>query len=77
MTIVASPSRVCADHGLEFWNGLLAYSRGRSGPCVKLEALCHCRACEEQAASRRRASAITRVGTSPGDHVGFTMPLVA
>jgi hypothetical protein len=77
MTIIASPQRVCSDHGLEFWTGLLAYTRGRSGPCVKHEAVCDCLLCEEQDASRLRALAITSVGPSPGDHVGFTMPLAS
>ncbi len=58
MTIIASPQRVCSDHGLEFWTGLLAYTRGRSGPCVKHEAVCDCMLCEEQGASRLRALAI-------------------
>jgi hypothetical protein len=77
MTIIASPQRVCSDHALEFWTGLLAYTRGRSGACVKHEAVCDCILCEEQGASRLRELAINSVGPSPGDHVGFTMPLAS
>ena len=58
MTIIASPQRVCSDHALEFWTGLLVYTRGRSGACVKHEAVCDCILCEEQGASRLRELAI-------------------
>ena len=76
-TIVAIPSRVCSDHAQEFWTGVLGYARGRSGPCVKRDTRCHCVACEEHHASRLRAEAIAGVGASPGDHVGFAMPLAS
>jgi hypothetical protein len=76
-TIIATPSRVCSEHALEFWTGLLVYARGRSGPCVKHETLCDCVACEELGVSRLRAFAIASVGPSPGDHVGFAMPLAS
>jgi hypothetical protein len=76
-TIIATPSRVCSEHALEFWTGLLGYARGRSGPCVKDETLCDCVACEELTASQLRASALCNAAPSPGDHVGFAMPLAS
>jgi hypothetical protein len=76
-TIVASPSRVCYEHALEFWTGLLDYARGRSGPCVKNETLCDCVACQELGVSQLRASTIPGVAPSPSDHVGFVMPLAS
>jgi hypothetical protein len=76
-TIVATPSRVCSDHALEFWTGLLAYTRGRSGPCVKHETLCGCVACEELGVSQLRVAALLGAEPSPGDHVGFAMPLAS
>jgi hypothetical protein len=76
-TIIATPHRVCAEHAQEFWSGLLAYTHGRSGPCVKDDMLCDCVACDEISAARQRASAIASVGPSPGDHVGFAMPMAS
>ena len=76
-TIIASPNRVCSDHAMEFWTGLLAYTHDRSGPCVKHETLCSCVACEDLGAAQRRAVAIKSVGPSPGDHVGFAMPMAS
>ena len=77
MTIVATPGHVCAEHALEFWSGLLEYARGRSAPCVKNDQVCECPLCEERGALQLRASAIASVGPSPGDHVGFTMPIAS
>jgi hypothetical protein len=76
-TIIATPHRVCAEHAQEFWTGLLAYTRGRSEPCIKLETLCDCVRCEELGVAQLRALAIARVGASPGDHVEFAMPLAS
>jgi hypothetical protein len=76
-TIIATPSRVCSDHALEFWIGLLDYARGRTGPCVKHETLCGCVACEELGISQLRAAALLGAEASPGDHVGFVMPLAS
>ena len=76
-TIIASPARVCADHAQEFWTGLLAYTHGRSGPCVKHDTVCDCVACEEHQAALLRAEAIASVPASPGDHVGFAMPMAS
>jgi hypothetical protein len=77
MTIVATPDHVCVEHALEFWTGLLAYTRGRSAACVKNDEVCDCPLCEEHGAQQRRASAITSVGPSPGDHVEFAMPIAS
>jgi hypothetical protein len=77
MTIISTPDRVCAEHALEFWSGLLEYTRGRSAPCVKADQVCACPLCEERGAQHLRASAIKSVGPSPGDHVGFTMPIAS
>jgi len=47
-TIVSNPERVCLEHALEFWTGLLAYARDRRrDPCMKYEGFCTCTACEE------------------------------
>lgn len=77
MSIISSPNQVCFEHALEFWTGLLAYTRGRSGPCVKHEMPCTCPVCEELTASQLRAAAIARVGRSPGDHEDFPVRLAS
>jgi hypothetical protein len=77
MKIVANPDHVCLEHALEFWTGLLAYSRDRSGTCVKLERVCECPLCEELAASQRRAAAIAAAGPSPADHEPRWLRLVS
>jgi hypothetical protein len=76
-TIVANPHRVCLEHAVEFWSGLLDYTRGRSAACVKHVALCECPACEQMEAERLRAFALSRVGPSPGDHVDFGIALAS
>jgi hypothetical protein len=76
-TIIANPSRVCLQHALEFWTGLLGYARGRVEPCVKDERLCACPLCEATDAARVRAFAILSVGPSPGDHVDFQISLAS
>jgi hypothetical protein len=76
-TIVANPHRVCVEHAVEFWTGLLDYTRGRSVACVKNVALCACRACEQQDAARLRSFALSRVGPSPGDHDDFGIALAS
>jgi hypothetical protein len=76
-TIIAIPHQVCQEHATEFWTGLLGYSQGRSGRCVKHERLCSCPACEELSASQARSFAVKGVEPSPGDHVGFAMPLAS
>ena len=45
MQIVSNPERVCLEHALEFWTGLLAYAQDHSDPCVRQERLCTCRLC--------------------------------
>lgn len=77
-TIVATTHRVCLTHALEFWTGLLDYTRGRSAPCVRgTDEVCTCRMCEELAAAQLRASAIASVGPSPGDHEDFGVRLAS
>ena len=76
-TIVATPHRVCLEHAIEFWTGLLVYTQGRSGPCVKDQMECECTACSELAESQMRAFAIRSVGPSPGDHEDFAIGLAS
>ena len=76
-TIIANPSRVCLEHAVEFWTGLLDYTRVRVEPCVKYEGVCACPACERMEAARVRAFAILSVGPSPGDHVDFQISLAS
>jgi len=74
---VSNPEQVCFEHALEFWTGLLAYTRGRSDPCLKHERLCTCRACEELSRSQLRAFAIAVAGPSPPDHERFQIRLAS
>ena len=76
-TIIATPQHVCFEHALEFWTGLLAYTHGRSAPCVKHKEVCSCPLCEEMDASFARSSAIQSVGASPGDHENFAVRLAS
>jgi hypothetical protein len=76
-SIIANPHRVCLEHASEFWTGLLAYTRGRSGLCVKEETVCACALCAEAEAARIRSFAISSVGPSPGDHVDFQIALAS
>jgi hypothetical protein len=73
MTIIANPSRVCERHALEFWTGMLVYTHGRSGLCVKEREVCSCPLCEDLA----RSFAIKNVGASPTDHAGFGVRLAS
>ena len=59
--IAAEPERVCSDHALEFWTGLLAYAKAHSNPRRQHEASCACTSCEELSAAARRASASAAV----------------
>jgi hypothetical protein len=77
LTIVSTPHRVCLEHALEFWTGLLDYTHGRSGPCVKHQEFCTCALCEELTAAQVRAFALKDMPASPGDHVGFAMPIAS
>jgi hypothetical protein len=76
MTIWSNPERVCFEHALEFWNGLLVYTRDRA-LCVEQSGPCSCRMCEELMASALRAAAIAASGPSPGDHEDFTIRLAS
>jgi hypothetical protein len=77
MTIIARPHRVCLEHGTEFSTGLLDYTRGRSGPCVKNHTRCSCRGCKDAKASRARSLAITGLRRWPGNHVDFDISLAS
>lgn len=76
-TIIANPPLVCFEHALEFWTGLLAYTRGRSGPCVKDQEQCFCPLCEQLSAEQARSLALASVSRSPGDHEGFAIRLAS
>ena len=65
MQIVSNPERVCLEHALEFWTGLLVYAKGHSDPCVRQVRLCTCRLCAGLSAPDRRA--ISAAGPSPSD----------
>jgi hypothetical protein len=58
MRIASHPERVCLEHALEFWTGLLAYARGSSDPCVTHEPLCTCESCNKLSASYLRTVAV-------------------
>ena len=75
--IIATTPRVCLEHALEFWTGLLAYTRGRSGACVKNQEECSCPLCAELAAEQMRRAAIASTRRSPGDHEAFTIRLAS
>lgn len=77
MTIISSPDRVCFEHALEFWTGLLAYTHGRNGRCVKQETMCTCPLCEELTTLQARTFAIASVDSSPGDHEDFPVRLAS
>jgi hypothetical protein len=61
-TIVSCPEKVCFEHALEFWTGLLVYARDVS---------------EDAKASHLRVAAIAAVGPSPGDHANFSIRLAS
>jgi hypothetical protein len=75
-TIIANPHEVCLEHALEFWTGLLAYARSRSGPCVKNEGQCTCPLCAEVGAEQLRDLAVASAAP-PGDHEDFTIRLAS
>jgi hypothetical protein len=56
MQIVSNPERVCLEHALEFWTGLLVYAKDHSDPCVRQERLCTCRLCEGLSELARRGA---------------------
>jgi hypothetical protein len=72
-TIIANPSRVCAEHALEFWTGLLIYTHSRSGPCVKADQVCSCPLCCEMAQS----FAIKNAAASSAHHEDFAIALAS
>ena len=78
MTIVSNPERVCLQHGLEFWNGLLAHARDRRrDPCMKNEGLCTCLSCQELGASYPRAVPIEPIAPSLREDEHFSISLAS
>ena len=77
MKIVSIPDKVCLEHAVEFWSGLLVYATDRSEPCVAHEGVCTCRSCQESSASSRRASAIAAAGPPPPDDQRFQIRLAS
>jgi hypothetical protein len=78
MTIVSNPERVCLEHAVEFWSGLLVYARDRrQDPCVKHEQVCTCQACEQSGESYLRTLAIAKAGPSPRDHERYRIRLAS
>jgi hypothetical protein len=76
-TIIANPPRVCLDHAIEFWTGLLTYTRSRSGVCVKDVQECACPLCEALTAEQARHLALVSARRSPGDHEDFAIGLAS
>jgi hypothetical protein len=72
-TIIANPSRVCAEHALEFWTGLLIYTHSRSGPCVKADEVCSCPLCQELA----RSFAVRNGAASAAEHEDFAVQVAS
>lgn len=68
ISIAANPSRVCLDHAVEFWTGLLAYAHAPDEPCVKNQRECDCPRCEALWRGALRRAAIASAGPAPGDH---------
>lgn len=69
MTIVSNPERVCLEHALEFWTGLLVYARDRRrDPCMKQEGLCTCTACDELSALCLRVVDTVDAAPPPQNH---------
>ena len=77
LRIVSSPEKVCLEHALEFWNGLLVYAKDHAGPCIREGGPCGCRLCEELSVSYVRARAIAAAGPSPADHAPFQIRLAS
>jgi len=75
--IVSTTQRVCLEHALEFWTGLLAFAMECTERCVKHQGLCSCRSCEESSASTQRAIAIAAAGPPPPDHQSFSIRLAS
>jgi len=76
MKIVATPQQVCGEHALEFWTGLLSYTRNRSEPCVKQDEVCSCPTCTAASMAFLRAEAIAAAGPAPRERV-YPMPMAS
>jgi hypothetical protein len=75
MQIVSNPERVCLEHALEFWTGLLVYAKDHADPCVRQERLCTCRLCEGLSAADRRA--IAAAGSTPREEAHVQIRLAS
>lgn len=54
--IPSIPGRVCFDHALEFWTGLLAYANDHSEGGQRQGTPCTCEACNQRRVTRTAAS---------------------
>ena len=78
MTIVSNPERVCLEHALEFWTGLLAYARDRRrDPCMKHVGSCTCTVCEELSAIRLQPIATENAAPARQEHEHFPVCLAS
>ena len=78
MTIVSNPERVCRQHGLEFWHGLLGYARDRRrDPCMKNEGVCTCLSCQESGGPYPRAVPIEPTVPALRDDEHFSISLAS
>jgi hypothetical protein len=75
--ILSTPDRVCLEHALEFWSGLLVYATDHSEPCMKQEGSCTCSSCQESSASYQRALAIAAAGPPPRNREHFPIRLAS
>ena len=77
MNIISNPGRVCIDHAVEFWTGVLAYSHARAGVCIKADEVCSCPRCLEMAEAFVKQEALKTAKASPGDHEDFRIGLAS
>jgi hypothetical protein len=77
MTIISTPSRVCVDHAIEFWTGVLGYSHARAGVCIRNEKECTCPRCVEMAEEFAKAAALLRVAPSRADRADFAIGIAS
>jgi hypothetical protein len=77
MNIISNPGRVCVDHAVEFWTGVLAYSHARAGVCIKADQMCACPRCVEMAEDFVNAEALKRASALPGDHEDFGIQIAS
>ena len=75
MRIASNPERVCFEHALEFWTGLVIYAREDADARVKHEP--SGRWSEQVSASDLRAAAIAAAGPPPRSHERVQMRLAS